>query len=114
MEDLGQSELIEIRSDREVVGEFTLRELSSLDKEDKACTTDQSYSLTECLLNYAEKESLCVLDIRRSNISRNRESCPTNRLMNLLNVLLWIKNSSWQDLVTRTGCLAKAVFYKYR
>ena len=91
MQDLGQSDVIQVKPDTEVVGSFSLREISNLHKTSKPCNSEQNYSFTECLRSYAETESQCALDVSFSNISRNRERCPTENLMKLFNILLWIK-----------------------
>ena len=113
MQDLGQSNVIEVRPNTEVVGVFSLREVSSLDSS-RPCNSQQEYSLTLCLSSYAQTQSACSLDITFSNISSNRERCPTENLMKLFNLLLWIKKSSWQDLANTTGCRSKCHFRKYK
>ena len=113
MQDLGQSDVIQVKPDTEVVGSFSLREISNLHKTSKPCNSEQNYSFTECLRSYAETESQCALDVSFSNISRNRERCPTENLMKLFNILLWIKKVSWQDLTKTTGCIPKCFIRKY-
>ena len=113
MQDLGQSNVIEVRPNTEVVGVFSLREISSLDSS-RPCNSQQEYSLTLCLSSYAQTQSACSLDITFSNISSNRERCPTENLMKLFNLLLWIKKSSWQDLANTTGCRSKCQKRKYK
>ena len=114
MQDLGQSDVIQVRPDTEVVGSFSLREISNLHKTSKPCNSEQNYSFTKCLRSYAETESQCALDVSFSNISRNRERCPTENLMKLFNILLWIKKVSWQDLTKTTGCISKCFIRKYQ
>ena len=114
MQDLGQSDVIQVRPNTEVVGSFHLREISNLHRTSKPCNSEPDYSFTECLRSYAEAESQCYLDVSFSNISRNRELCPTENLMKLFNILLWIKKVSWQDLSKTTGCISKCFIKKYQ
>ena len=114
MQDLGQSEVIQVRPHTELVGEFSLLEMANLDKSSKPCSSERDHSFTQCLNSYAEAESQCFLDIRFANISRNREQCPTRSLMKLFNILLWIKRASWPDLTTTTGCISKCFVRKYQ
>ena len=114
MTDLGQSDVIQVRPNTEVVGSFHLREITNLHKTSKPCNSEPDYSFTECLRSYAETESQCFLDLSFSNISRNRERCPTDNLMKLFNILLWIKKVPWQDLTQTTGCISKCFIRKYQ
>ena len=113
MQDLGQSDVIQVRPHTEIVGSFSLREISSLHKTSNPCNSGQDYSFTECLRSFAATESQCFLDLSFSNISRNRERCPTENLMKLFNILLWIKKVPWQDLTQTTGCIQKCFIRKY-
>ena len=111
METYGQFGPIVVYPRKQVTGTFTLNKIQNLDKSERQCSSDSSYSYRDCLMEFAKKKSNCSIDVFKNNFN-----CSSFGLDVFIGTLMRLRGSTTteKDIVFETGCLPKCHTHKYK
>ena len=112
METYGQFGPIVVYPRRQVIGTFTLNKIQNLDKSERQCSSDSSYSYRDCLMEFAKKKSNCSIDIFANNFTCSSSGFEV--FIETLKKLRGETNATEKDIVFETGCLPKCHTKKYK
>ena len=111
MYSLGQSDPVklELNSDVEVI--FTLKEITTINSNQRPCNDRIDYSFTECVQNFAVRKTNCHLDY--FEINQDQELCSKKNFFRYFKLLFWIKHSRLSEVIKEYGCLPKCKMLQY-
>ena len=109
MEAFGQFGPIVIHPRKQVTGTFKLNKLQNLNKIERPCESNPSYSYRNCLMELAEKISNCSIEV-----FTNRFNCSLTGLDSLIATLTSLRGSAENDVVFNTGCVPKCQNLQYK
>ena len=114
MENIGQTEHIELQLKNEVWGTFTVSQIRKLNKVSDPCEEDEEYSFTECLMEFVANSTGCYLDWGQSFISANYPGCTTlQQIIDMEKLLHKLSQLSWSKLTKTSGCYGKCQYKKF-
>ena len=102
MLNFGQYGPIVIHPRKQVIGTFQLNKLQNIDKSERQCVSNPSYSYRDCLMELAKKISNCSIEV-----FKNRSNCSLAGLDSLVETLTNLRGSAEKDVVFDTGCFPK-------
>ena len=111
---VGQPEKILLETYTEMEVAFTWKKVSRMNKFDNPCVEEESYSLTECLIKFVEKETQCSISVAFDKLQS--VECPLKNKKNItafFEKLIWIKDTSLSELSNATGCYQKCTIREY-
>ena len=108
---LGQSDPVklELNSDVEVI--FTLNKISTINSKRRPCIEGNNYSFTECVQNFAVKETKC--NIGYFEVNKDQELCSRENFFQYFKLLIWIKHSRLSEVIEESGCYPKCKMSQY-
>ena len=109
MEAFGQFGPIVIHPRKQVTGTFKLNKLQNINKIERPCESNPSYSYRNCLMELAEKISNCSIEV-----FTNRFNCSSTGLDSLIATLTSLRGSAENDVVFNTGCVPKCQNLQYK
>ena len=109
---IGQSKAITLEKSLEMVGQFSVAVVESINKPNEPCTEDLQFSFTKCLLDYVQTKNNCKIDWR--NVTTDPTFCPLDFNLNAYhNTLMNLQTASVANVTKTTGCLPKCKYTKY-
>ena len=102
MLNFGQYGPIVIHPRKQVTGTFQLNKLQNIDKSERQCVSNPSYSYKDCLMELAKKISNCSIEV-----FKNKSNCSLAGLDSLVETLTNLRGSAEKDVVFDTGCFPK-------
>ena len=109
MESFGQFGPIVVHPRKQVTGTFTLNKMRNIDKLERPCVSNPSYSYRDCLMELAKKRSNCSIEL-----FKNKVTCSSNGFDHLVKRLKNLRVSSENDAVFNTGCVPKCQNNRYK
>ena len=109
METFGQFGPIVIHPRKQVTGKFKLNKLQNINKIERPCESDPTYSYRNCLMELAEKNSNCSI-----KVFTNKFNCSSTGLDSLIAILTSLRGSAENDVVFDTGCVPKCQNLQYK
>ena len=114
MENIGQTEHIELQLNNEIWGSFTLSQIKKLNKASEPCEEEEKYSFTECMMEFVVRETGCYLELGQTFSSANYPVCTTvQQIVNMEKLLHRISKLSWTKLTKISGCYGKCQYKKF-
>ena len=109
MKTFGQFGPIVVHPRKQVTGTFTLNKMQNIDKLERPCVSDPSYSYRDCLMELVKKRSNCSIEV-----FTNKFNCSSTGFDHLVETLINLRGSSENDVVFDTGCVPKCQNNKYK
>ena len=114
MENIGQTEMIEVQLHTEIWGSFTVSLIKKLNKVSDPCEEAEDYSFTECLMEFVVRSTGCYLDWGQTFSSANYPVCTTlQQIISMEKLLHRISKLSWTKLTKITRCYGKCQYKKF-
>ena len=109
MESFGQYGPIIVYPRKQVTGTFNLNKIQTIDKTERPCVSDPSYSYRDCLMEVAKKNSKCSIAV-----FTNEYNCSSTGLASLIEILESLRGSTENDVVLDIGCAPKCQNHHYK
>ena len=109
MKTFGQFGPIVVHPEKQVTGTFTLNKMQNIDKLERPCVSNPSYSYRDCLMELVKKRSNCSIEV-----FANKFNCSSSGLDLLVHTLQQLRGSSENDAVFDTGCIPKCQNNNYK
>ena len=115
MSRLGQTESIYLKIKTRLDGNFHLVERKVLNRPNRPCQEDNSYSFTRCLLEFVAGRIGCHLDLVGTHRLPQYPPCRSlEEIEEYSNLLEQIKDYSFTKLTRETGCYGKCRYKEYK
>ena len=115
MENIGQTEHIDLQLNNEVWGSFTLSQIKKLNKVSEPCEEEEEYSFTQCLMEFVVSSTGCYLDWDQTFISTSYPVCTSlQQIIYMEKLLHKLTKLSWTKLTEISGCYGKCQYKKFK
>ena len=115
LETLGQTKSIYLKTKRSLTGEFQLVRRRILNTPTRPCVEDDTFSFTECLMEYIVKRVGCHLDWVNTLTPPEYPPCQSlQELEKYKDLLEEVGDLSWARLTEESGCHGKCEYKVYR
>ena len=91
---------------------FSVKEKIHLNTHEHPCIEDIHYSLTECLHEYAFKQSNCKLN-NFGSLKEGKRFCTKEGFESFIETLQYLKQEDIEDIKTVSGCISKCKNTEY-
>ena len=114
MENIGQTEFIDLQLNTEIWGSFSVSQIKKLNKVWDPCEEAEEYSFTQCLMEFVASSTGCYLDWGLTFVSANYPACTTlQQIINTEKLLHRISLLSWTKLTKISGCYGRCQYRKF-
>ena len=115
LERLGQSQPVNLETKTLLVGEFQLVERWILNTPARPCVEEESFSFTECLLEFIARRAGCHLDwVGTFNLPDYPPCQSLHQLEQYSDLLDELGDFSWARLTEETGCYGKCHYKEFQ